>query len=231
VNPAGISEDAWLGERLGKPAWHLAPEADPAVWRTAVSAPAFADTRLAADDTGRHAVFLQAGFEQVDTTVTFERPGDAATALQGSSARPAAPGDLNAVRAIAGTNFITDRFHADARIDDAIADRIKADWAGNFFAGQRGDWMVVAENEGRVVGFLQLLDWDCHLVIDLIAVDHAARGKGLAAAMIEYAATNLMPGAPMRVGTQIANTGSVRLYETLGFRLVRTEHVLHCHHH
>lgn len=231
MTAAGISEDAWLGDRLGKPAWHLAPQADPAAWRDGVSGPAFADTKLAIDDAGRRTAFLAAGFDLADTAVTFERPAGAATGAPGTTARQATPDDADAVRAVAGSGFSTDRFHADPQIDPAVADRIKADWAGNFFAGKRGDWMVVAESDGRVAGFLQLLDRDGHLVIDLIAVDHAARGRGLATAMIEHAAANLMPGAPMRVGTQLANTASVRLYESLGFRLVRAEHVLHCHLH
>lgn len=231
MTASGISEDAWLGERLGKPAWHLAPQADPAAWCAAVSGPAFADTKLAVDDAGRRSTFLRSGFDLVDTAVTFERPAVTVTGTPGTNVRLATPSDAEAVRAVAGANFASDRFHADPQIEPAIADRIKADWAGNFFAGKRGDWMVVAESAGRVAGFLQLLDRDGHLVIDLIAVDHAARGKGLAAAMIELAAANLMPGAPMRVGSQLANTASVRLYESLGFRLVRAEHVLHCHLH
>ena len=145
--------------------------------------------------------------------------------------RPARNDDADAVVRVAGAGFSKSRFHADPQIDRVIANRIKADWAGNFFAGKRGDWMVVAEREGQIAGFLQLLGRDGHLVIDLIAVDSAARGKRLATNMIEHASASLMPGAPMRVGTQLANTASVRLYESLGFRLVRAEHVLHCHIH
>lgn len=94
--------------------------------------------------------------------------------------------------------------------------------------------MVVAELEGKIVGFLQLL-WAPRdeLVVDLVAVDAAARGNGLAREMIEYAALHGTGGgrraAGMRAGTQAANIPSVRLYEGMGFRLASAECVLHYH--
>jgi ribosomal protein S18 acetylase RimI-like enzyme len=166
----------------------------------------------------------------LDTNVQLARDA-APMAVQAAQARFAEPGDERGVRAIAGDAFTFDRFHRDPAIDSATAARIKADWAGNFFAGQRGDWMVVAGKLGKPEGFLQLLKRDDGtVVIDLVAVSSASRGQGLAQAMIAFAAEAcLSRAATMRVGTQIANLPSLALYDRLGFRIVSAGYVLHLH--
>ena len=223
-----LQHDDWLAERIGKAAWRLDPGGDSAE-AAKVSGPAFIDTRVPTADIARVAQLSEVGFRLIDTAVTFRHanpgggtPGTAETAM-------AAAGDADDIARIAATNFRSDRFHADPAIDDTAADRIKADWARNFFAGARGDWMVVARADGRVAGFLQLLDRDDAVVIDLIAVDAAARNQGLARAMIGFAARSCRPGAPMRVGTQLTNLASIRLYQSLGFELESSEHVMHRH--
>lgn len=229
MTTTGLTEDAWLGERLGKTAWHLAPDA--ALSDIDVPAPAFIDARVAVSDMGRSTELHAAGFALVDTSVTFLRAGTTEALQFDADIRMAEPADADRVAQIAGENFSTDRFHADPDIDDAVADRIKADWARNFFAGRRGEWMVVGCRGGQAAGFLQLLDRNEEVVIDLIAVDGASRNTGLARAMIGFAAGTCKPGAPIRVGTQLANTASIRLYETLGFRLNSASHIFHRHVH
>ncbi|MEP4378227.1 MAG: GNAT family N-acetyltransferase [Alphaproteobacteria bacterium] len=227
MSPSGLTEDAWLGERLGKPAWHLAADAAPS--RIDVPTPAFIDARVPVADLARPQALRAAGFTLVDTSLSFLRTGRVETAQFNADVGMGDPDDADHVARIAGENFRTDRFHADPEIDDRIADRIKADWARNFFAGQRGEWMVVGRQNGQVSGFLQLLDRDGDVVIDLVAVNSAARNTGLARAMITFAAGTCNPGAPIRVGTQLANTASIRLYESLGFRFDSASHIFHRH--
>lgn len=172
------------------------------------------------------------GFRIVDVALTFDAPSWA-SANEGVS-RFASSKDREAVAEIASTSFLYSRFHLDPCVPKKTANAIKCEWATNFFDGKRGDGMVVAEQGGRVVGFLQLL-WvttDC-LAIDLIAVGQASQGMGMARDMINYAARygtgdGRIPTL-LRVGTQAANTPSVRLYETLGFRLVSAQYILHYH--
>ena len=114
-----------------------------------------------------------------------------------------------------------------------MADEIKAQWAGNFFKGERGDRLVVAEltEKGRqkIVGFALLATpANGQVVIDLIAVEEAYRRRGIAAEMIAFVESQFAP-AVIAVGTQVANLPSVRLYEKLGFRLAGTQHVFHFH--
>jgi dTDP-4-amino-4,6-dideoxy-D-galactose acyltransferase len=170
------------------------------------------------------------GFERVETLVTMQRPSTP-MAPAGGSARFARASDVGAVRAIARRAFVFDRFHADPEIGPAIASRVKEEWAANFFAGKRGDWMVVGEDEGGVVGFLQLLKGPSdELVIDLIAVCDRHSGKGIARAMIGFAYENCL-GRPVsfRVGTQEANAKALALYQKLGFRRAFERYTLHKH--
>jgi ribosomal protein S18 acetylase RimI-like enzyme len=90
--------------------------------------------------------------------------------------------------------------------------------------------MVVAERDGDVVGFLQLLRPDAaSAVIDLIGVDEGARGAGLGEAMIALGATLLPGAATMTVHTQSANVRAVRFYERLGFSFTGATYCLHAH--
>jgi len=225
----GLVRDEWLGSQLGKPAWHLEPNADAKAWKNHISAPAFVDTRVAASNLERCKELFSANFNLIDTTVTLERSVQDEVTNGDFHIRLAHDDDSDSVGDIATRNFTADRFHTDPDIPNDVADRIKSDWARNFFVGERGDWMIVGEVDGRVIGFLQLLNRNTHLVIDLIAVDKIARRTGIAGAMITYTTTASRSRTPLRVGTQLTNTPSLRLYEALGFRIEAAHHVFHYH--
>jgi ribosomal protein S18 acetylase RimI-like enzyme len=175
------------------------------------------------------------GFNLVDTNVVFEKPIASQQRFAGHCAvRFALPEDKNQVVALAEKSFVYSRFHLDKSIPEVIANTIKATWVGNFFAGKRGDQMVVAlmgeasVNE-VIVGFLQLLQRNNDLTIDLIAVAENQRRKGVAGDMIAYAESQYQDCSRILVGTQVANIPSVRLYEKLGFRLCASNYVFHYH--
>lgn len=229
-----IHEDRWLQTFIGRPAFRVtgtadASEACMAKLRELARRPAFSYARTPTDDPRALDVFQAAGFRVVDTTITLETVGlPAATA--DSTVRLARPEDAPGVEAVAREGFAYSRFHLDPHIEKRVADEIKAQWAGNYFKGARGDHMVVAEVEGRIAGFLQLLaGGDGVLTIDLVAVSSAHRRRGLAAAMIRYAAHACAGTQRLRVGTQAANVGSLRLYQSLGFAISATAYVVHCH--
>ncbi|WP_096701986.1 GNAT family N-acetyltransferase [Magnetospirillum sp. 15-1] len=222
--------DPWLGGLLGRPAFRLAaPICDPACLTGAV----FITAKVACTDMARAFALQDLGFRVVDTALTFD-----AGRLDAPAADPrvrfARPGDEAAVRAVAGQSFLYTRFHLDPVLPDALAHRVKAEWAGNYFGGKRGDGMVVAEVDGAVAGFLQLL-WDQQgrLVIDLIATHPRATRRGLARAMIGFAQANGTGDARrptgLLVGTQAANIPSARLYEGLGLKFHGAAQVLHHH--
>ena len=215
-----LKADAFLSDILGKPAYHLCGAAF-----LPPDGKAFIDAKVPVDDTATLLALQAAGFRVMDVNVQLERP--ACVLARTGAARDATAIDREAVMGLAAEAFVYDRFHRDPAIGHDAAARLKAEWAGNYFSGNRGDRMIVAEHDGLVCGFLQLLTAaDGQMVIDLIAVAGQSRGRGCAQAMIALAAA---ADRPMRVGTQIANLPSLALYEKLGFRIASAAFVLHLH--
>ena len=67
-------------------------------------------------------------------------------------------------------------------------------------------------------------------VIDLVAVDRRFQRRGVAKALIRGLFDQCHDHADeIRVGTQIANAPSLRLYENCGFRVCSSVFVLHRH--
>jgi len=174
-------------------------------------------------------------FLLIDTNITLEKEisqKDSCEGVWGSEVkiRFANSDDEAKVREIAGSSFEYSRFHLDRRVSNEAADEIKAEWASNYFKGNRGDAMVVAEFKGVVAGFLQLLYIKKELlVIDLISVSKSARRNRLAEAMIGYSQQHCGEFSKIRVGTQVANIAATRLYEKCGFKTAGASYVFHYH--
>jgi ribosomal protein S18 acetylase RimI-like enzyme len=168
------------------------------------------------------------GFAVVDTNVTLER--NISLTTPSPSVRHAAPQDRDRVVALAARSFEYSRLHLDPRVPRTTADLSRAEWVANFFAGRRGDGLAIVGTGADCDGFLLWLGpTNGVLIIDLIAVAPEARRRGLARKMID-AVEAMNPDARMtRVGTQIANVPSLRLYEGMGFRVVETRYILHYH--
>lgn len=227
-----LRPDSWLSGILGYPAWRVDRGAtgEP-LSKLQTAKPVFAYAKLSAEQIANVSKLTDAGFRVVDTALTFD---GVIAGSSGDCVRFAVPEDSKAVSRIAGSAFRFSRFHLDPLVPNGIADTIKSAWAANYFEGKRGDGMVVAERDGCAAGFLQLM-WAApdSLVIDLIGVDPAWQGQGIGRDMILYAARygtgdGRVP-AGMTVGTQAANVPSVRLYESLGFRLTLAQYVMHFH--
>tara|TARA_B000000475_G_scaffold105325_2_gene85517 strand:+ start:19900 stop:20652 length:753 start_codon:yes stop_codon:yes gene_type:complete len=134
----------------------------------------------------------------------------------------------NSVASLAKNNFKYSRFHQDPKINNNTADLIKYSWAENFFLEHRGDQMILGFVEGKVVAFLQLIFSDDDIIIDLIAVDKKVRGRKLGCGLIQFAVNNIRHSS-VKVGTQISNTSSIRLYQKLGFKFSDSNYVFHFH--
>ena len=228
--------DKFLAEIVGRPAFRIAlpPQGCDGVGiaaiRAAQSRPVFLYAKLPTHAVKAIRQLDELGFHVIDTTVTFERSAGGPAGISDST-RPAKLGDRDAIMALARECFSHSRLHLDPAISREAADHSRAEWAGNFFAGLRGNYMIVGESDGALAGFAQLLGpTDGILTIDLIGVAAPFRRRGVAGALV--AAAGAIAGAQtLRVGTQIANIPSLRLYESIGFRIVDTQYVLHYHRH
>ena len=236
MNEPRLVPDPWLSELLGKAAFHLhGPPGRITACRDTLAkqladGAAFADAKVAVDDVTAVAALQSLSFDLIDTNLKFEASRSSIKSEDRTDIGFASSDDGEAVGSIAGHSFVCDRFHRDPAISNAVANAIKSAWARNYFSGRRGDYMVTARQDGAVAGFLQLLKGgEGGLVIDLVAVGAKYRGAGLARAMIGFAALACDGEGVIAVGTQVSNVPSIRLYESLGFRMTSAQYVFHRH--
>lgn len=174
------------------------------------------------------------GFQVIETNVTLKQEIEYECKIESHQngryeIRLASSNDRAKVEEIASKSFTLDRFHQDPKIDNFSADEIKKQWASNFFAGKRGDVLIVASRNNRTIAFLLLIFGKKENIIDLIAVDPEHRKNGLAEKMIHFAKSINGSQKKLFVGTQVSNTPSIRLYEKLGFNKINSQNVLHYH--
>ena len=240
ASKSGISQDAWLSEVMGNRSFRvdLMAKADPAEWKAALAGlPAgpgvFAYTKVDPENVAAIQTLEERGFRLVDTNIQLAHQGPRRAFSGGAFRVRFAEKSLNdpsraGVEKIAEESFSVTRFHLDPRVPRATANRIKREWVANFYHGRRGDFLVVAETEsGEPAGFLQGLLSGGQAVIDLIATGPAFRGKGAGKAMVDYLLQERTE--PSVVGTQLANRGSLRFYQDLGYRVQSAKYVLHFH--
>ena len=237
---AFIQRDAFLESILSRPAYKIDDFTDPVDLKFLQNKNynfrgSFFYTKIDCSIVSRVRIFKKSGFKIIEENITLGKEGgksnlkDPFRHRQQYEIRWAQDEDRNFIEDIAQKNFSHDRFHQDPKIDNSLADEIKRQWAGNFFSGKRGDAMIVATFNNQPVAFLLLLLTKKQSVIDLIAVSKDHRKKGLSKQMINYALKNFSANTRWLVGTQSTNIPSIRLYESLGFQNICSQHVLHKH--
>lgn len=177
------------------------------------------------------------GFYVVDGNVTFERRPDPRIEEARSAAisiRDVAPVEHEAVLDIAVSCFVYTRFHLDPRVPLATANAVKREWINSYLHRRRGERLLVASAGNGPVGFLAVLrhiaDGKTIYVIDLIGVAKTHQGQGVGKSLTDYFINDYAGKCDcLRVGTQVANVRSMRLYETCGFRVADSAYVLHAH--
>lgn len=177
------------------------------------------------DLTSIHAL-EKAGFELIDGIQTFRLSLYGTCHPQPTGTRLFGPGDLPEILEIGRTAFVFDRFHSDPALTTATADQVNESWTRNCCEGGSADAVIVAEDSGHVASYVTCkVDREAgEGTIVLVATADWARGKG-AARRASAAALRWFDGQGVKsveVGTQLRNIPAGRLYESLGFRLVRT---------
>lgn len=232
-----VDHDAWLSGLLDKQVYTLSRAVNGQSLSDVLNhylsrSHAFATLKLPADEVALSVKLQRVGFHHVETALSLYRPALSACELI-PIVRPADSRDRQVVVSIARRSFLFSRFHLDPMISNECACTVKAEWVNNFFAGRRGDGLLVAEYQGNVSGFLQYIHAnDGSLLIDLIAVAPEATRKQLGAAMLAYAANRGSDdGSPvaLKVGTQACNIPAINLYIKMGFCMTGSQHVFHYH--
>lgn len=231
MTSASLLADPWLSNLLERSAYHVPASTDLLHPAILPSAPAFVDAKVGVSQVEKLHNLENLGFRLIDTNLQLSCQFQGIIDGANEVCRLATLQDEDDVTTIASQAFEFSRFHLDPKIPNVMANHIKAIWAKNFFTGKRGDWMIVVEDEGKVGGFMQLLQGSDHsLIIDLLAVAPECRGKGFARAMIFYAANACLNSSSLiKVGTQIANFNALKLYMGMGFRVDNATYVLHFH--
>ena len=196
----------------------------------------FLSARLKSEATKESLLLQSRGFYFVETTLTFKQKisEQSKPHMLNSNIliRLARRSDLADVKFIAERSFRWSRFHVDQNISNKKANRIKAAWACNYFEGNRGNLMLVAENKDRVVGFLQIIfSKKNDVLIDLIATDPEMKRVGIGARLISnltnFFNKKFSSQSTVYVSTQAANLASVSFYKKMGFELSCTQNVFH----
>lgn len=165
------------------------------------------------------APYLARGFRLVDVRVTLDAVPTASDSAAGL--RAGTPADLDALAPIAVGAYRDSRFYRDGRFATDRCDALYRIWLEKSLSGERADHVVVAELEGRPVGFVTCsLGGEDDASIGLVGVAVPARGRGLARAMVSAATAWLADRGAARVTvvTQGRNLGAQRVYQACGFR-------------
>lgn len=223
-----LEDDRWLTEQFGYPVEKL--QFGDGVEQGRLGGKIFIYSKVPAEKTDHVNALIKEGFLLVETHIQFKKVYMPANLPPMSSVRFSNNQDKDALLDIAQSSFEHSRFHADPQVSNELANRIKRNWVANYFSGARGTHMVVGLDGEKPVGFTQIIKTPSgDMIIDLIAVAQKFRGKGIAQAMMTFAA-NQIPGVKnLVVGTQLTNASSIKSYQKLGFALEKASYTLHYH--
>lgn len=120
------------------------------------------------------------------------------------------------------------RFRNDERFSNAWVDKLYRLWIQRAVAHERSDEVLVFADEAKLLGLytIRVLEGTGHL--ELFAVDHRQRGKGVGAALLVAGLAWMRDHqiACASVATQLRNP-VCRLYRELGYSLAHTEEIYH----
>lgn len=181
--------------------------------------------RTDANDHLLRAGLLESGFDFVEVSLTVSRNGFAnfPSVPRGMmpALRPALPGDIQTLRAIASEDFTHGRFLEDPAIDPALAKLRTANWIEDLVAT---GLVYTAEARGTIIGFHaeRVHPQDKHA--ELLLTGASSKFAMLAMPLWITALESLGTRDYQRCTTLIsaANTGVLNLYARLGFQFNNT---------
>jgi ribosomal protein S18 acetylase RimI-like enzyme len=181
--------------------------------------------------------FEDSGFNVMDSLLTFIAKAPFQEPTPGvSGVRKFRPSDLDAVKTLAGSSFVIDRWHSDPRIPREVADDVYSAWAEESCRDVANRETFVVEHGGEVVGFMSVrVDEDAYAllglrvgIVELIATSIKARGVGVGSSLMNASLLWFKEHEMdvVQVGTQASNTSACRFYERAGYRIAASSYAL-----
>jgi GNAT superfamily N-acetyltransferase len=176
-----------------------------------------------------------AGGRLMDTLVYYVRALDRPFAVEGHQVlvRRLTDGDVEGVRQVAAASFrgYIGHYHADARLDRAKCNETYTSWAERSCTDRSvASKVLVAEHQGRVVGFLTLLERgpeEQEIILNGVHPDFQRHGiyRGLVLEAMTLARAE--GSSRLSVSTQLINVGVQKTWSRLGFELSRSYYTFH----
>lgn len=168
-------------------------------------------------------VLRRENFEFMDAKLTMEHRGDAPPA---PNVRAATPADLQVLEDIAAASHRGGRFERDLRFPRGKSQEMFRVWIR---AAAEKEHVLVADVAGKPAGYSACKLTDEGGLIWLLAVDEAARGRGLAEQLVKASLSYFgAKGKPrVTVVTQAWNAPGQRLYQRCGFVTSRCDLTYH----
>ena len=231
-----IVSDPWMSSILNHPAYQVKIDDDALVENVLQQLclipekKIFASAKIPTRRLDYCNYLLKNQFCLADTNVTFDKEIRGESYQSNCHIRHTCKQDIYRVMELAERSFLLSRFHLDPFFSKNIAIRIKREWVSNFYSGKRGDALIVAEIDEKIVGFLLILFTQEDVTVDLVAADESYRRRGIARSLLMFIEVHFTGFQRIIAGTQIANIVSQRFYESLGFQVCDTRYVFHYHH-
>ena len=145
--------------------------------------------------------------------------------------REAQKKDIPQLKKICLEDTSNSRFFNDLSLPLKFRKIYRAEWILNFFKKKRGDILIVAYKNKKIIGFILMLKKSFGLQIDLIVSSKNYQNKKVGTSLINYVNNNfLKKNNIIKAGTQLDNINANRIYKKLGFiKKKDTSHVYHIH--
>ncbi len=201
----------------------------PSTLRAAVAAAGNRLCYVLTHDTAGDAVAVAMGGLLADRRTELRRPLSPHARGGSDDGDIATHADLPQLRALALQSAQFSRFRTDPRMPPDAWVRLYERWADNSLAGTMADAVLVARINNMVVGMSSVGCRDGIGTIGLLAVDEAARGRGLGMALLERSAAWFADRdcTDASVVTQGDNLAALRLYERAGYHIADVTNVYH----
>ena len=225
-----VQIDSFLTKIMGSPCY-VTTEPKKLVLGRKSSNPSFISCKINSNNCALLTDAIRKGFYYIDSQLTFTLPDSVDLScyklLKDEWVRPPTKTEFDSILGMIPGLFHHSRFHADDNIPNTVADKIKIEWARNYFQESSKKIPFIIFKKGIPVGFLLIKLTDGKAVIDLIGIKKEFTNKGFGKKLIYFAKVKFQKDYIIQVGTQSINKKAIGLYNSCKFQLHEITHVLH----